>query len=71
MKRHFVYFTVVFALVTLTFGPRPAHAGNAVVGNGTPASCTEAAFDTALASIQADSYRRGDELQLWRRTAHD
>ena len=56
MKRQFVYFSVVFALLTLTFGTRPAHAGNAVVGNGTSASCTEAAFDTALASIQADSY---------------
>ena len=48
MKRHFVYFTVVFALVALAFGPRPAHAGNAVVGNGTPASCTEAALQAAL-----------------------
>ena len=56
MKRQFVYFVAVFALLTLTFGPRPAHAGNAVVGAGTPASCTEAAFDTALASVQADSY---------------
>ena len=56
MKRHFVYLTVVFTLLALAFGPRPAHAGNAVVGNGTPASCTEAAFDTALASIQADSF---------------
>ena len=56
MKRQFVYFVAIFALLTLTFGSRPAHAGNAVVGNGTPASCTEAAFDTALASLQADSF---------------
>ena len=56
MKQHFVCFTVVFVLLALAFGTRPAHAGNAVVGNGTPASCTEAAFDTALTSVQADSY---------------
>jgi hypothetical protein len=56
MKQHFVYYTLVFALLILAFGPRPAHAGNAVVGNGTPESCTEAAFDSALAGIQADSF---------------
>ena len=33
----------------------PAHAANAVVGTGTPASCTEAAFDAALATVQAAS----------------
>jgi len=29
-------------------------AANAVVGNGTPASCTEIAFDSTLAAVQAD-----------------
>ena len=53
MKRHFVYFTVVFVLLALAFGPRPAHAGNAVVGNGTPASCTEAALQAALGAATA------------------
>ena len=53
MKRHFVYSTVVFILVALAFGPRPAHAGNAVVGNGTPASCTEAALQAALGAATA------------------
>ena len=55
MKRHFVYVTVVFP-DGADLRARPAHADNAVVGNGTPASCTEAAFDTALASVQADSF---------------
>ena len=53
MKRHFVYVTVVFALMALAFGARPAHAGNAVVGNGTPASCTEAALQAALGAATA------------------
>lgn len=33
--------------------PSPAHAANAVVGTGTPASCTEAAFDAALAVVNS------------------
>ena len=33
-------------------GIRPLQAANAVVGTGTPASCTEAAFNTALATVQ-------------------
>jgi len=32
------------------FAPRSVYAANAVVGNGSPASCTEAAFDAALAT---------------------
>lgn len=37
------------AALLLVPSVRPMHAGG-VVGNGTPASCTEAAFDAALAS---------------------
>jgi hypothetical protein len=33
--------------------PQPASAADAVVGGGSPGSCTEAAFDTALAAAQA------------------
>jgi predicted outer membrane repeat protein len=33
-----------------SLAPRAVYAGNAVVGNGSPASCTEAAFDAALAT---------------------
>ena len=36
-------------------GTRPLQAANAVVGTGTSASCTEAAFNTALATVQASS----------------
>ncbi|MCB0182623.1 MAG: hypothetical protein KDE31_00075, partial [Caldilineaceae bacterium] len=41
---------LAFALLLLAGlgSVRPARAANAVVGNGSPASCTEAAFDTAL-----------------------
>ena len=56
MKRYFLNFTIGLVLLTLVFGAPPAHGGNKVVGTGTPASCTETAFDSALAVTQADSY---------------
>ena len=37
------------SLIALTTSATPAHAAG-VIGNGTPASCTEAAFDTARAA---------------------
>ena len=41
-------------LAVLLFAlPSPAGAANAVVGTGTPASCTEAAFDAALAAANS------------------
>lgn len=43
----FAVLASVFALLATT-QPSPAARANAVVGTGTPASCTEAAFDAAL-----------------------
>jgi predicted outer membrane repeat protein len=37
----------------LSVGQRPLHAADAVVGTGTAASCTEAAFNTALSTVQS------------------
>ena len=51
---------VVLVLVAM-FTPRSAYAANAVVGNGSPASCTEVAFDAALAVA---TRRRRDDVQL-------
>ena len=42
----------LLAVVLLRISIQPALAGNAVVGNGTAGSCTEAAFDTAFATVQ-------------------
>lgn len=43
-----VLLVVLFGVVAL----RSAWASDAIVGSGTPASCTEANFDTALATVQ-------------------
>jgi predicted outer membrane repeat protein len=54
MKQHLIGFMTSLFLLTLILGSaRPVHAASAVVGNGTAASCTEAAFDSALSA--ADS----------------
>ena len=53
MKRKILSFVFVLTLLTAALGVRAAHAASAVVGNGTPASCTEAAFDTALAAANS------------------
>ncbi len=47
MKRAWTVCLVVLVLVAM-FTPRSVYAANAVVGNGSPASCTEVAFDAAL-----------------------
>jgi predicted outer membrane repeat protein len=39
-------------LTTLLLQPAPVHADDAVVGTGTPGSCTESAFDSALTTVQ-------------------
>jgi predicted outer membrane repeat protein len=46
------WLAVVVCLVGLAWGAAGARAADAVVGNGTAASCTEAAFDAALATAQ-------------------
>ncbi len=52
MKQVVGWLLVVLCLV-FALAPRAVYAGNAVVGNGTAASCTEAAFDSALATASA------------------
>ena len=48
MKRFMIYFATVLFLLTAVLGVRQTFAADAVVGDGTPASCTEAAFAAAL-----------------------
>jgi predicted outer membrane repeat protein len=43
---------VLTALLLLAVPSQPAAAADAVVGSGNPVSCTETAFNTALASVQ-------------------
>ncbi len=52
MKQVAGWLLVIGCLVG-ALAPRAVHAANAVVGNGTAASCTEAAFDSALATASA------------------
>lgn len=52
MKRYMIWIAV-FVLAAMMIGGAPARAANAVVGNGTAASCTEAAFDSALSAASA------------------
>lgn len=54
LKPHVLLFVLLAAgLYLIAFRPGAVHATDAVVGTGTPQSCTEAAFDTALAIVQA------------------
>lgn len=54
LKPHIAFFVLLAAgLYLLAFSAGPVHATDAVVGTGTPQSCTEAAFDSALAVVQA------------------
>lgn len=50
-KTAFIYIT--FLSILILVAARPGWAADAVVGTGTPASCTEAAFDSALATASA------------------
>lgn len=50
MKLHIFYLTIFLFLFLLLGQAKNLQAANAVVGNGTPASCTEVAFDDALLS---------------------
>ncbi|MFZ2486659.1 MAG: choice-of-anchor Q domain-containing protein [Anaerolineae bacterium] len=52
MKQVIGWLLIVGCLV-VALTPRAVYAANAVVGNGTAASCTEAAFDSALATASA------------------
>ena len=53
LKRQTVFLILALSLLSAACGVRPAHAANAVVGTGTPASCTEVAFDNALATANS------------------
>ena len=47
-QRIFLPVMILITLLAVALRPAPARAADAVVGSGTPASCTEAAFDIAL-----------------------
>lgn len=53
MKRKILSFIFILTFLAAALGVRAVHAASAVVGNGAPASCTEAAFDTALATANS------------------
>ncbi len=53
MKRSLMIFLALLTMLGSFLIPSPALAANAVVGNGSPASCTEAAFNRALTTVNA------------------
>ncbi|HNC09771.1 MAG TPA: choice-of-anchor Q domain-containing protein [Anaerolineales bacterium] len=53
MKNKVFYLIMVISLLAAMFNVSPVLAANAVVGTGTSASCTESAFNTALATANA------------------
>ncbi|MBK8620048.1 MAG: S-layer homology domain-containing protein [Anaerolineales bacterium] len=53
MKKNIILLTLVLTLLAASFNVRPARAASAVVGSGTPASCTETAFNTALSAANS------------------
>lgn len=54
MKQRLFFYPMLFALWAVLFYTRPVQAADVVVGDGSPASCTEAAFDTAWAQLLGD-----------------
>lgn len=54
MKQRLFFYPMLFALWALLLYTRPLQAADVVVGDGTPASCTEAAFDTAWGQLRSD-----------------
>ena len=53
MKKRIALLVLILNLLAATLHVQPARAANAVVGTGTPASCTEAAFDSALTTASS------------------
>lgn len=53
MKTKLTFLTILMLSLLAMYGIRSGYAADAVVGDGTPASCTEAAFDAALATAVA------------------
>ncbi|MCX6050329.1 MAG: hypothetical protein NT075_34975 [Chloroflexi bacterium] len=62
MKRQMLFLTLIVCLLALIIDTRPARADDAVVGAGTPASCTEAALDYALAQLNPGATTPGGSL---------
>jgi len=60
--------TGIFVLALLLVPFQTVQAGNAVVGSGTAASCTEDAFDKALFEIQTSPGGGGEPKLQLRRT---
>jgi hypothetical protein len=56
--------TILALVLALVPDERAAHADNAVVGTGTPASCTEAAFDAGLAQLFPGEFGPGGTLSF-------
>lgn len=54
MKQRLFFYPILFALWAVLLYTQPALAADQVVGDGTPASCTEAAFDTAWTQLLGD-----------------
>ncbi len=54
MKRRNLFHALLFMLGIIFFYTQPAQAADVVVGDGTAASCTEAAFDTAWTQLYND-----------------
>jgi hypothetical protein len=53
MKKMQLWLLTTLFLLALVWGVGQTRAADAVVGDGSPASCTEAAFDSALATAVA------------------
>jgi predicted outer membrane repeat protein len=53
MKKSLIVWLVLFTLLETLLPDSLAKAANAVVGNGTAGSCTEAAFNSALTTVQS------------------
>jgi len=69
MKNKQLWLLTGLFLLTLAWGAGQTRAADAVVGDGSPASCTEAAFDNALAAVQADlggviTFNCGDAVHM-------
>jgi predicted outer membrane repeat protein len=55
---------LIFSIMVLAGALQPARADSTVVGTGTPASCTEAALDTALAELYPGANAPGGVLSF-------
>jgi len=53
MKKNILLMTLILTLLAAMLNVQPARAASAVVGNGISSSCTEAAFNTALATANS------------------